>query len=263
MGFFRILRTLNRVALPTFVGVSLILIYLPIFVLITFSFNKVAFPYRWVGFSWHWYQELLKSPEIWIALKNSLIVACSAVGLSLSMGLLFLFYGARSRLYKLLPLFYTNLVVPEIFLAVGLLSLFTAVGISRGLGTLIVAHTLLGLSFAVPILMARFAEIDYSVIEASLDLGATLNQTFFRIIVPLMAPALLAAGLLIFIISFDDYIIAFFCTSTTVQTLPLYIFAMVRTGVSPVINALSTVLLMLSGVLVLIVCLARLGKRIF
>lgn len=251
-----------RGILPAFCGLVFIFIYLPIMVLIVFSFNKVAFPYRWVGFSLQWYHELFRSPEIWVALKNSLFVAISSAFLSLSMGLLFLFYGARTALKKLTPLFYANLIVPEIFLAVGLLSVFTCIGLPRGLGTLIVAHTILGMSFAIPILATRFAELEASMVEASLDLGATLTQTFFRVIIPLMRPALVAAGLLVFIISFDDYIIAFFCTSATVQTLPLYIFAMVRTGVSPVINALSAGLLLFSSLLVMIVYFLRLGKRI-
>ncbi len=249
--------------LSFFVGVTLFFIYIPICVLIVFSFNRLAFPYRWTGFSWHWYGELFRSPEIWLAFQNSLIVAAAATILSLAMGLLFLFYGARTKLRLLLPIFYTNLVIPEIIIAVGLLSLFTFLGAPRGLITLIVAHTLIGLSFTIPILVARFQELERNVIEASLDLGATLNQTFFKIIVPLMRPALIAAGLLVFIISFDDYIIAFFCTSSTVQTLPLFIFAMIRTGVSPVVNALSTLLLLGSALVVITIALAQWGRRIF
>jgi spermidine/putrescine transport system permease protein len=254
---------LGRYIKPVFIGTVIFFIYLPIFVLVSFSFNRLAFPYRWAGFSWRWYGELFQSPEIWLAFQHSCIVASCATFLSLTMSLLFLFYGSRIKLGSFLPLFYTNLIIPEIIIAVGLLSLFTFLGVPRGLMTLIVAHTLLGLSFTVPILAARFQELEENVIEASLDLGATLNQTLFYVIFPLMRPALIAAGLLVFIISFDDYIIAFFCTSTTVQTLPLFIFAMIRTGVSPVVNALSTLLLVMSSIIVIIVSFAQWGRRIF
>ena len=118
--------------------------------------------------------------------------------------------------------------------------------------TVIVAHTLLGLAYSVPLLHARLSELDENVIEASMDLGATPWQTFVRIVFPFLRPALLSAGLLAWIVSFDDFLIAFFCTGGSSQTLPLYIYAMVRVGVSPVINALSVLMLVLSCLLVLI-----------
>jgi spermidine/putrescine transport system permease protein len=121
-----------------------------------------------------------------------------------------------------------------------------------GLTTLIVGHTLVGLGFVVPIVYNRFAEIDQRLIEASLDLGATYWQTFFKIVLPLLRPALIAAGLLVFIISLDDFLVAFFCASADSQTLSLYIFSMVRAGLSPLVNALSTFLLLVSCLFVLL-----------
>jgi len=141
--------------------------------------------------------------------------------------------------------------MPEIVLAVGLLSLFSFFSVSLGATTLIVGHTLLGLGYVIPILHGRFAEMDANLIEASYDLGATQRQTFFKIVLPLLSPALIAAGLLVFIISLDDFIISFFCAGASVQTLPLYIFTVIRTGASPMINALSTIMLLVSSVLVL------------
>ena len=179
------------------------------------------------------------------------------------MSLLFVFYGAQSKIRSMEVLFYINLMIPEILLALSLLVLFTYCSIPLGLITLIVGHTLLGLGFAVPMISACFAEIDYSVIEASFDLGATLNQTFFRVIVPVLMPAMVAAGLLVFIISFEDFLISFFCAGSSAQTLSLYIFAMIRSGVSPTINALSTLLLLLSSAVVLLFSVLKVRTRIF
>lgn len=249
--------------LSVMVIVTFMFIYLPIVVLVLFSFNEVAFPYRWVGFSWNWYAELMQSEEIWQVVKNSCIVACSSVVLSLTMGIFLVFYTSHSRLRLFLSLFYANLFFPEIMLAVGLLLLFTFCSIPQGLITLIVGHTVLGLGYVVPILSTRFNEVDPALIEASLDLGASINQTFFRIVVPLLVPALIAAGLLVFVISFDDFLIAFFCAGTEAQTLPLFIFATIRTGISPLLNALSTLLLVVSSLLVLIFCWLQSKIRIF
>lgn len=249
--------------LPATIAIIFLFIYIPIAILIFFSFNEVAFPYRWVGFSLKWYSELFQSEEIWHVVKNSCIVAGSSVVLSLSMGILLVFYTAGSRLQHLLSFFYANLLFPEIMLAVGLLLLFTFCSIPAGLTSLIAGHTVLGLGYVVPILSARFSEIDPALIEASLDLGASINQTFIRIIVPLLIPALVAAGLLVFVISFDDFLIAFFCAGAEAQTLPLYIFATIRTGISPLLNALSTLLLVMSSLLVLIFCWLQSKVRIF
>ncbi len=232
-------------------------------IIVVFSFNNAAFPYQWVGFSLRWYQELFQSHEILEAFKNSLIVACSASLLSLTLGALFIFFSSHNKLRNTIPLFFGSILIPEIVVAVGLLSLFTLFSIPLGLTTLIASHTILGLGYVIPILSIRFAEIDNSIIEASLDLGASIMQTFFKIILPLLMPALIASGLLVFIISFDDFLISFFCAGTDAQTLPLYIFAMIRTGVSPTINALSTLLLLLSSLFVLIFGSLKTKTRIF
>ena len=149
-------------------------------------------------------------------------------------------------------LFYANLAVPEIVMAVGLLSFFYFFSVPFGLTTLIAGHTLIGLGYVVPMLHARVSDLDYRLTEASLDLGATQIQTFFNVTLPLLLPAMVGAGLLVFVISFDDFLIAFFCAGATEQTLPLYIFSLIRAGSAPVINALSTLLLVVSSLLVLL-----------
>ena len=150
--------------------------------------------------------------------------------------------------------------MPEIVLAVGLLSLFSFFAIPLGSITLIIGHTLLGLGYVIPILHGRFVELDRSLIEASYDLGATQRQTFFAIVLPLLMPALLSSGLLVFIISLDDFIVSFFCAGASVQTLPLYIFAVIRSGSSPMINALSTIMLIFTSFFVLIFSFLQIKK---
>ncbi len=253
----------QSVLLSLWVAATYMFLYVPLTVLIVFSFNSVAFPYRWVGFSWRWYQELFTSSEIWHATINSLIVASSAVFFSLFTGLMFVIWNVQRRNDGMLGFFYPNLVVPEIVLAVGLLSFFVFFNVPLGLNSLIVGHTLLGLGYTIPILHARVASLDYRLIEASLDLGATQRQTFFKIIIPMVAPSLVAAGLLVFILSLDDFLIAFFCAGTSAQTLSLYIYAMIKSGVSPVINALATCMVVVSSIFVMAFCSLRVRTRVW
>lgn len=149
-----------------------------------------------------------------------------------------------------LPGFYVNLVVPEIVLAVGLLSLFTMLAMTPGIPTLVVAHSVLCFGYVMPIVYQRYQEIDRRMIEASLDLGASQAQTFYRVIMPLLTPALLTGSVLAFVVSLDDFVLAYFCAGASAQTLPLYILSMLRTGVSPVVNALSTLVLLVSSLCV-------------
>jgi len=249
MGWYKKLR---RCVLPCFVFLMYLFLYIPIIVLIVFSFNKNQFSYGWQGLTLKWYYELFSSVEVWDALKNSLIVATLSVFLTLLLGILFVCFTARRYLSRFLPLFYVILAVPEIVLAVGMLSFFSLNVIPLGLTTLVTGHTLIGLGYVVPILYNRFISLDYLLIEASLDLGATRVQTFFWVVLPLLSPSLIAAGLLVFIVSLDDFVFSFFCSGASMQTLPLYIFSLIRSGATPVVNALSTLLLIVSALLVLL-----------
>lgn len=232
--------------------------YIPIIVLIIFSFNSAAFPSPWTSFTFSWYKELFSTPYVWYAFLNSFVIAFSSMTLSLllSLGLVYVrLFQRRSRFIEsLFSLFYINLIIPEVVLGVGLLTFFVLCAVPLGLVTLIVAHTVLGLGFAVPLINGRFTELDIRLVEASMDLGATLHQTFFTIILPLLRSTIIAAGLLIFIISFDDFVLSYFCAGTSVQTLSLYLLSMLRIGISPMMNALSTLLLLLSSGLVFLFC---------
>ncbi len=240
----------SRYILPLWVACTYAFLYIPLLVLVIFSFNSVAFPYQWKGFSLQWYEQLFVSIDIWKAAANSFIVAIAAVVLSLVFSLFFVLWCSHGKKRWLLTFFYPVVIVPEIILAVGLLSFYVFFNIPLGLPALIMSHTLLGFGYAVPIIYTRYNALDKRMIEASLDLGANNRQTFLKIVMPLLQPALIAAGILIFILSFDDFLIAFFCANASSQTLSLYIFSMIRSGVSPVVNALATLMLIVSSVLV-------------
>ncbi|MBS0620941.1 MAG: ABC transporter permease [Verrucomicrobia bacterium] len=247
-----------------FVAATYLFLYVPIIVLLVFSFNTEGFPSPWTEFTWKWYQELFHATHLWDAFSNSLIVAISSTLISLTMGVFLIFYAAQGgRIGRFLTLFYANLVIPETVLAVSLLGFFTLISIPLGLVTLVLAHTVLGLGFVIPIVYARFLELDQRMTEASLVLGATPMQTFFKVTLPLLRPSLIATGLLVFIISFDDFILSYFCAGSSAQTLSLYILSMLRSGISPIVNALSAVLLVLSSALVLLFFSLKTRTRIF
>jgi spermidine/putrescine transport system permease protein len=240
--------------LPVIACGTYLFLYIPLGALIAFSFNASALPTVWGGLSTKWYYELLQQPELWIALKNSVVVAGASVLLSLTMATAYVCWSGPARLRKWFPIFYTSIAVPEIVFAVSLLVFFSALGIPLGIPSLIVGHTLLGLGFVIPLVHTQFLEIDRRLIEASMDLGASEWQTFFKVVLPLLKPSLIAGGLLVFVLSFDDFLISFFCSGATGQTLSLYIFGLIRMGASPLINALSTIMLLASSVLVLAFC---------
>lgn len=237
---------------PFFVGLTYVFLYLPIFILVIFSFNNSSVSIEWTGFSLKWYQNLFASPEIWDCLIVSLIVASASTFLSLFLGTFFVLSGRWLNISLLSSFFNVNVVLPDIIMAVSVLSVFAFFKIPLGYGSLIVGHTIIGLGFVIPIIHSRFVELDPELTEASLDLGAGYAQTFLRIVLPLLTPSLMAAGLLVFTLSLDDFLIAFFCSSPTVQTLSVYVYSMIKTWVDPTINAVSTLLLLASSILILL-----------
>ncbi|MBD3232068.1 ABC transporter permease subunit [Candidatus Dependentiae bacterium] len=248
--------------IPLFVFFAYLFLYLPMLVLVTFSFNDSPISLKWVGFTLKWYKNILASPEILNALWVSLIVAFGATTLSLLLGT---FFVLSSRWWKgsfLYHIFYTNIILPDIILAVSILSIFTFFKIPLGYGSLIAGHTVIGLGFVVPIIKARFNELDPALTEASLDLGAGYIKTFFSVLLPLLTPALIASGLLVFTLSLDDFLVAFFCSSPTVQTLSVYVYSMIKAIVDPTINAISTCLLFVSSILVLLLSFFKVMDRV-
>lgn len=247
---------MKKMLLPMYVAIFCLFLYLPIIVLTIYSFNQGGFPAQWTGASFCWYHELFQSVEIWRAFQNSITVAICAAFLSVTIGLM-LVCGAKKIKPNITYFFYTNILIPDIIIAVGMLSLFSYFRIPLGIMTLIIGHTLLGLGFTIPILKARLDELDHRLVEASLDLGASAWYTFIHIVMPFLYPAILVSTLLVLIISFDDFVISFFCAGSSAQTLSLYVFTMIRSGISPTVNALSTMMLLISSLFVLVISLLQ------
>lgn len=237
----------KRAFLPGLVGLIYLFIYLPIFVLILFSFNAGDFAAGWQGFSLHWYRTMFATPEILNALKSSLIIALSATSLSLLLGISVVIASRWLSLSRFLPVFYLSVMVPDMLLGIGLLCLFSTFSFPLGYKSLIIGHTVIGLGFVVPIVGTRFAQLDPILTEASLDLGATQWQTIRFVVFPLLLPAIIASGLLVFTLSLDDFVISFFCSGSQITTLSVYVYQQVRDMVDPTINALSTCMLALSA----------------
>lgn len=239
-------------------------LYIPIVVLVIFSFNYAPFPAPWSGATLHWYFELMHAHQLWRALYTSFTVAVSATLISCALSLALVYYCFyQPRIQRLIFLFYGSLVIPEVVLAVGLLSFFTWYTIPLGMITLIIAHSVFALGYMVPLVFVRYQEIDHRLIEASLDLGASLRQTFLKVVVPLLLPTLIGAGLLVFVLSLDDFILSYFCAGGSAQTISLYILSMLRSGVSPIVNALSTVMLLVSSILVAVFCSLQVRSRMW
>lgn len=259
------IKLFTRSLLAIMMLITYIFLYAPIIVLVVYSFNTSGFPSSWTGFTWHWYYELFfNSEETWRAFGVSLLVASSSSFLSMLMGCFLIFFrSVGGSIGKTLPLFYINLVFPETVLAISLMSYFLLLKIPLGINTLIITHTILGMGFMIPVLYMRFLQIDSRLNEASLALGASATQTFFRIILPLLKPSMIACGLLIFILSFDDFIFSFFCAGPHIQTISLHLLSMIRTGISPTMNALTSILLIFSGALAVFFFSPKIRSRIF
>jgi len=224
--------------------------YLPIIILIVNSFNASRFESGWQGFSLMWYKRLFHEPEIWRAAKNSLLIAASATAVSLIIGTtaaIALHRFARSRLQRFhFGLVYTPLVVPEILMGISLLMLFVAAGVELGLFTIFLAHVTFCISFVAMTVLARLQDFDESIVEAAQDLGAGWWATTRRVFLPMLLPGLIAGGLLAFTLSIDDFVITFFVAGPGSTTLPIRVYSMIKYGSPPLINALSTLLLVLT-----------------
>jgi spermidine/putrescine transport system permease protein len=231
-------------------------LYIPISVLFALSFNEGGLPTAWTGFSTKWYGELLRNADIMGAARNSLVVAVASTAIATVLGTL-LAIGIEMRRRKgrvLETLVFAPMIIPDIVLAIALLSMFSLVGAPMGLHTIIVSHVVFNLAFVCAVVRARLRGFDWSIVEASTDLGAPAHVTLRRVILPVLLPAVIAGALLAFTLSIDEFIIAFFTAGAgrSSITLPMQIFAMIRFGVTPEINALATIVMTLSLVLLAI-----------
>ncbi len=246
---------MKRSRLPMIVtGFVLAFFYLPILILIANSFNASRFSSSWQGFSLKWYVRLLHEPEIWAAARNTLIIAFGVTLIALVLGTtsaLALHRFSRSRLQRAhYTLIYMPLVVPEILMGISLLMAFVAAGVRLGLGTIFISHVTFCVSYVALVVLGRLQDFDFSVIEAARDLGANSWTTARRVLLPMLAPGLAAGGLLAFTLSLDDFVITFFVAGPGATTLPIRVYSMIKHGATPLINALSTLLLVLTFVIV-------------
>jgi spermidine/putrescine transport system permease protein len=242
------MRLVNRL-LAAWTGVVFLFFYLPIAILVLFSFNESKLNIQWTGFTLHWYQALLDDTVLVRALKNSLIVAVATTAVSLALGtagawLLFRYrYRASSVLETLV---FLPMIVPEVILGVSLLILFVTIGLELGYTTIVISHVTFCFPFVMAAIQARLAGLDPSLEEAALDLGATPVQAFTKVLVPYLMPAIISGGLMAFTLSLDELIVTYFTASAGTRTLPLEIFGRVKKGLDPSLNAISTVFILVT-----------------
>jgi spermidine/putrescine transport system permease protein len=224
-------------------------LFIPIITVVLFSFNASRLVDVWSGFSLKWYGTAWTDPSILDALKTSLIVALVNALLAICFGTLAAI-GLQRVGHRLRGVFetlvYGTIVTPEIIIAIASLLFFVTINIDLGIPTIVITHVVYNTSIVALIVRARLAGMDRTLEEAAQDLGATPLRTLWRVTIPLLYPAILAGGLLAFTFSFDDFVLTFFVSGATSTTLPLKIFSMLRFGVSPVINAVATVMLIVT-----------------
>lgn len=232
---------------------NLLLLYLPIAVLVVFSFNAARQAATWQGFSLDWYRLLARDHALAVALRNSLLIAAVStviavpLGVSAAIGLERLPWRRRAWLEGafLLPL-----VMPEIMMGIALLLFFVLVKMPLGLLTVTIGHAAFNVPVVLVVVRARLRRLDPHLEEAARDLGARPWQAFCRVTLPLLQPAIVGAALLAFTVSLDDFVVTFFAAGPGATTLPLKVYSMIRTGISPEINALSAILVVVSMALV-------------
>jgi spermidine/putrescine transport system permease protein len=229
-------------------------LHLPLLVLAVFSFNSSRYTV-WQGFSLEWYRAAFRDETLLEATGNSLWIAFASTALATITGTLCAYGLWRRGAAFLSNSLYLSLVTPEIVTGISLLALFQwsfrFLNLKLGMHTVILAHVAFSLAYVVIVVMARLRTFDRALEEAALDLGATEWQTFRLVTLPAILPGVLAAALLAFTVSMDDYVITSFVAGVDSETLPMVIFQMARRGVSPVVNAISTLIVMALGVLIL------------
>jgi spermidine/putrescine transport system permease protein len=267
-------RKVGNVSLWTNAILGFFFLYIPIFILIIYSFNSSRFNAVWRGFTLNWYRSLLTGVTdgraqitdlmIWDAVNNSLIVAAistiiaTILGTMLALALERFSFRGRTLVEGLL---FLPIIIPDIAMGISLLVFFsllfqlvetlTGVRLVLGLSTVIIGHVAFNISFVAVTVRGRIAELERSIEEAAWDLGANEWKTMWRVILPLIFPGILSAALLAFTLSLDDFVIAFFTTGVGATTLPLFVYGMIKFAVTPAINAVSTLILLASLLLVI------------
>ncbi len=255
----------RRISLFFFILV-LIFFYLPIIMLVVLSFNNSR-GFSWGGFSLKWYIELFRnSPDLWEAVLRSILIALGSSFISVVIATLgaiaIKWYNFKVKKYvKFIS--YIPLVIPDIIMGISLAIFFANIikgGVPLSMWTIFIAHTTFNIPFALFIIMSRLDEFDYSVVEAAYDLGASEFTTLVKVIIPMMMPGIIAGFLMAVTLSFDDFVITSFVSGNGQPTLPIYIYASIKRGVSPVVNALSVILII--GTIILTFSSRKLQKNL-
>ncbi|MBQ8640067.1 MAG: ABC transporter permease [Lachnospiraceae bacterium] len=248
-----------------FLTLVMIFLYLPIVMVVVYSFHESKYTYGWSGFSLQWYQELFQDEELFESLRNSLAVAGMSCLSAAVIGTLGAFGLSRMKFRGKGAVEYVTtlpIMIPEIILGMVFLSFFSLLNLPQGMVTLVIAHTAFSIPYVFMMVKARLAGMELSLEEAARDLGAGPVRAFFDITLPLIAPAVASGSLLAFAMSFDDVVISIFVTGPKVTTLPIRIYTRIKFGVTPEINALCTLMLLVTvTVLLLSVLIGRIGNR--
>lgn len=229
-------------------------LYLPILILIIFSFNKARINAVWEGFTLDWYKELISDASMLSALKNSLIVAFVSTFISTVIGTMTAFAMTRfdfptKRTFDLV--LHMPIIIPDIVMGISLLTFYVFIRFTLGLISIIIAHVAFNISFVAVVVRARLHGYDKTLDEAAMDLGANPFQTFLKVTLPIIMPGVVAGALIAFTLSFDDYLITSFVAGIGSTTLPIKVYSMMKFGVTPEVNALSTLILFFTVILLL------------
>lgn len=245
-----------------FLVLIMLLIYLPIAVVVVYSFNGSKISSVWSGLSLEWYRQLFDDVDMFVALKNSLVLATLSSVLSGIIGTLGAVEIRRSKMRAESSVEYLTMLpimIPEIILGMLFMAFFSMLGMPFGMGTLVIAHSTFCIPYIYTVVKGRLSGIDINVQEAARDLGAKEYQVILNIVLPQLMPAVISGMLLAFAMSLDDVIISIFVTGVNTNTLPIKIYSQLKTGVTPEINALCTLMLLVTIVILLLS--AFLGKK--
>jgi spermidine/putrescine transport system permease protein len=245
-------------------GLVFVFLYLPIVLLVIYSFNSSRLAIVWEGFTFKWYQQLWgellahladerRSPLI-ASMWNSVIIAAISTVISVALGTAgaWLLYRYRfPALRSLTTLIYIPMIIPEIIMGISLLIFFKTVDLDLGFATVIIAHVTFCFPFVLIAVQARLAGLDPSLEEAAMDLGATPLKAFFHVMVPYLLPAIVSGALMAFTLSMDEMIVTYFTRGPTSETLPIKVYGMAKVGLNPILNTISTVFILGTALLVL------------
>jgi spermidine/putrescine transport system permease protein len=240
-------RTLWLAALGAF-----LFLYGPLAIVVAYSFNDSVMNAQWVGFTLRWYRKLFVNEEMLTATWNSLVIGLTASAVSTVLGTMAGYAMHRYRLRVLPVLVLAPIAIPEILMGVSLLIFFVAINLTLGLVSIALAHIAFCIGFVAIVVRARLAGMDESLVEAARDLGATPVQAFRLVTLPLIMPGVIAGALMAFTLSIDDFVITYFTAGAGAMTLPLKIYTMVKITVTPEVNAVSTLLMLLTLVLIVV-----------